>query len=70
MTAKILQSGNILLLDKLTILYVILANYLPLLNIIFFMHTVLVIIRSRFYVSYGRYQIATLKSCVLLGGRA
>jgi len=45
--------------------FVILANYLPLLNIIYFMHTVLVFMD----VSYGRYQIVTLKSLVLLGGR-
>jgi len=41
--------------------------FYPLLsNIIYFMHTVLVIMD----VSYGRYQIVTLKSLVLLGGRA
>jgi len=34
--------------------------------IIYFMHTVIVIMD----VSYGRYQIVTLKSFVLLGGRA
>jgi len=46
--------------------YAILANYPLLLNIIYFMHTVLVIMD----VSYGRYKIVTLKSFVLLGGRA
>jgi len=44
----------------------ILANYPLLLNIFFFKHTVLVSMD----VSYGRYQIVTLKSFVLRGGRA
>jgi len=46
--------------------YVILANYHLLSNIIYFMHNVLVIMD----VSYGRYQIETLKNYVLLGVRA
>jgi len=46
--------------------YVILANFPLLSNISYFMHTVLVIMD----VSYGRYQIVTLKSFVLLGRRA
>jgi len=41
------------------------ANYTLLSNIIYFIHTVLVIMD----VSYGRYQIVTLKSFVLLGRR-
>jgi len=47
--------------------YVILANYHLRSNIIYFMHTVLLVIMD---VSYGRYQIVTLKRFVLLGGRA
>jgi len=54
------QSGNILLWNKLTTHYVILANYSLLSNL---MHTVLVITD----VSNGRYQLVTLKSVVLLG---
>jgi len=42
------------------------TNYHLLSNTIYFMHTVLVIMD----VSYGRYQLVTLKSFVLLGGRA
>jgi len=61
MTAKILQSGNIHLLDKLTIHYIILANYPRLLNIIYFMHTVIVL-----WMLVGRYQIVTLKSLCYL----
>jgi len=52
MTAKILQSGNILLKDKLTITLCYFGkNYLLLSNIIYFMHTVLIIMD----VSYGCY---------------
>jgi len=51
---------------NINIHYVILANYPLSLNKFYFMHTVLVIID----VSYGRYQIVTLKSFVLLGRRA
>jgi len=47
-------------------IYIYMANYPILLNIIYFMHTVLVIVD----VSYGRNQIVTLKSFVLFGGRA
>jgi len=58
------EKRNAYLISRPTI--VILEKYPILLNIIYYMHTVLVIMD----VSYGRYQRATLTSFVLLGGRA